>query len=449
MVPPSRQLAEWCASVELVDVTAKMRALVPMRLLDTVGLVIASSGTEAVNAARSVAQNLSGHAESTVIASARRLPSSSAALVHGVAAHCHDFDDTFTESVVHAGSVVIPTAIAVSEALDADDADFCVAIAVGYEIAARIGAVAGRRFHARNMHATGLVGPLIAAAVAGRLRRYTPEKISWAMGLAASMSGGIRAYAKDGGWSKWLHVGWAAHGGILAVDLAGSGFRGPEYVLDGGSDLYSAMLCGDRVDRSALLADLGRIWKGTEADFKYYPCAHVIHPFIDALLTILREHQLHAANVKSIECTIAPWAAAIVCEPADAKLRFTTELEAIGSLPYQLSVAALDRGVGLEALHEKTRTRADIAEFARRISYRKDESLGRAFDGQVEVHTNSGQTYSRRAALPANDVNKLQDKFIGLVEPILGRTFACDAAARLLESPDWRSAVDLFRCVQS
>jgi 2-methylcitrate dehydratase PrpD len=450
MSPLGRQLAEWCAGVELVDVADELRALAPMRLLDTVGLIMAGSATAAVKTARSVAEGLGGRAESTVIGSAHRLPSSSAALVHGVAAHCHDFDDTFPESVVHPGSVVIPTAIAVSEVMDADNADFCAAIAVGYELAARIGAAAGRRFHARNMHATGFVGPLVAAAVAGRLRRLVPQQISWAMGLSASMSSGIRAYSKDGGWSKWLHVGWAAHGGILAADLAARGFRGPEYVLDGGSDLYSAMLYGDAVDRSALLTDLGRTWRATEAEFKYYPCAHVIHPFTNALLTLVGEHDLHADDIDAIECTIAPWAAAIVCEPADAKLRFTTELEATGSLPYQLSVAVLDGNVGLNALHSTTRNRTDIAEFARRISYRKDESCGREFGGQIEIRTKSRQTYACDAILPANDVSKLRDKFIGLVEPVLGPISAVDAAARLLESPaDWRSAVDLLRSVKT
>ena len=68
---------------------------------------------------------------------------------------------------------------------------------------------------------------------------------SLVLGLAACMSGGLRAFAVDGGWSKWLHVGWAAHGGIVAAQMAAHGFRGPEHVLDGGYDLYSALLHGD------------------------------------------------------------------------------------------------------------------------------------------------------------------------------------------------------------
>lgn len=450
MQPIARQLAEWCADAAETDIPAEVSRLLPLRMLDTMGLIVAGSATEAVKAARVLAETLGGAAQSTVIGSSQQLPACAAALVHGVAVHCHDFDDTFADSVVHPGSIVVPTAIAVAEASGAANADFRAAVTVGYEVAARLGAVAGRRFHARNMHATGLIGPIAAAVTAGRLRRLAPERISWAIGLAASMGGGIRAYARDGGWSKWLHVGWAAHGGIMAADLAAGGFRGPEYVLDGGSDLFSVMLHGEALDRTPVLSGLGKVWSGAAAEFKYYPCAHVIQPFIEAVLAIVRDNNLQGADIAEIECTIAPWAAAIVCEPTEAKLNFVTELEAIGSLPYQLSVAVLERRVGLEALREETRGRADVADFATRIKYRKETSLGRGFDGAVRVRTLSGREFVASATLAGNDGKKVREKFEGLVAPILGAEPAGAMADRLLECPaDWRAAVDLLRAVPS
>lgn len=258
----------------------------------------------------------------------------------------------------------------------------------------------------------------------------------------------IRAYARDGGWSKWLHVGWAAHGGIIAADLAARGYRGPEYVLDGGSDLYSVMLHGHSVDRALLLDRLGKVWKGASAQFKYYPCAHVIQPFIEAALALVRDHNLQAGEITGIECTIAPWAAAIVCEPPEAKLRFATELEAIGSLPYQVSVAVIERRVGLNALHENVRMRADIAAFARRITYRKDAALGRGFDGSIAIRTVSGRRYTMPARLAKNDPAKVREKFEGLAEPVFGAAVSRVFAERLLQPPgDWRVMVDLLRAV--
>lgn len=442
----SRRLANWCAQLRSGDAPDAVRAQLPLRVLDTVGLVVAGSATPAGEFARDYVRCQAGAAQSTLCGSQDRVPPAMAALVHGVAAHCRDFDDTFVDSVVHPGSVIVSTALALAEARTSSTEDFSAALLAGYEVAARIGAVAGRRFHAHSLHATGVVGPIAAAAAAGRILGLNGEQIAWAMGLASSMSGGLMAFLADGGWSKWLHVGWAAHGGIIAAELASRGFRGPERVLDGGHDLYSALLHQESIDRSALSADLGSRWSGAKAEVKYYPCAHVIQPYIDAVLTLVARHGLRAADIAAIDCVIAPWAADIVCVPREAKLRFDTELEVIASLPYQLAVAAIDRRVDLGALEASSRGRADLRELAGRINHRIDPSFGRTFDGSVEIHMRSGARHAMKAVLADTDVLKLKQKFVSLLAPSRGEAQAQDAAAALLQpgAPDWRVAADIL-----
>lgn len=442
---PSRDLAEWSASLTWDRIPVGVRASLPLRLLDTVGLILVGTQTEAVRVAHQFVASNQGHPQSSVCGYPHRVSASSAALVHGIAAHCRDFDDGFMDSVVHPGSVVIPTALALAEARDASDEAFATAIVAGYEIAQRVGAVAGRRLHARNLHPTGIIGPIAAAATASFLLGSTAEQTSWAMGLAASMSGGLRAFAVDGGWSKWLHVGWAAHGGIVAAQMAAHGFRGPEHVLEGGYDLYSALLHGDTVDRSGLITGLGMVWKGEEARFKYYPCAHVIQPYIDAFLSLADQYDLRPVNIIEIECVIAPWAAAVACEPREDKLTPVTELAAIGSLPYQLAVAAMDRHVGLSALEATMRERADIRELASRIVHRVDDELGHDFDGEIRVRMSDGACHVRKAVAGAVDSDKVRQKFIDNVGPILGSEEAIAAAAVCGAGGfTWRWAVALF-----
>lgn len=442
--PAALQLADWCARLTWADVPAAVREHVPLRVLDTVGLILAGADTPAVAAARAYAQQQGGSAQATLIGSNDRLPASLAALVHGTAAHCRDFDDTFVDSVVHPGSVVVPTALALAQAHDVAPDEFATAIVAGYEVAARIGAVAARRFHARALHATGVVGPIAAAATAGRMLQLDAERIGWAMGLAASMSGGLMAFIVDGGWSKWLHCGWAAHGGIVAAALASRGFRGPAHVLDGGHDLYAALLHGETVDRTGLTDALGRDWRGDAAQFKYYPCAHVIQPYISALLALRAEHGLGAAAVDAIECTIAPWAAAIVCEPREAKLQFESELAAIASLPYQLAVALLDGDVGLHALSEQARSRADVAALAARITHRNDPQLGRTFDGSLTIHTADGRHLSATAITPDIDAAKVRSKFAANAAARLSSVAVARALTTIPASIDWRPAAQVL-----
>ncbi|MCW5772788.1 MAG: MmgE/PrpD family protein, partial [Rhodospirillaceae bacterium] len=128
------------------------RAFVPLRVMDTLGLILAGADTEAARIAADYAHAQGGAGSAASFVAPRRWPAAQAALVHGVAAHCRDFDDTFTDSVVHPGSMVVSAALAAGEAAGAAPGDIGCAILAGYEVAARLGTVAGRRFHARGLH---------------------------------------------------------------------------------------------------------------------------------------------------------------------------------------------------------------------------------------------------------------------------------------------------------
>ena len=246
-LPGARVLADWVSGLRWADVPAAQHPLIGLRVLDTLGLILAGAPTEAAAAARQVAARQGVSDEAGIVPGRGRAAAAWAAFVHGVTAHCRDFDDTFQDSVVHPGSVVVPTALAVGESCGADGNEIAAAIVAGYEVAARLGSIAGRRFHRRGLHATGVIGPFAAAAAAGRLMRLDGAAIADAFGLAGSMAGGLMAFIADGSWSKWLHAGWAAHGGIVAAQLAAQGFRGPAGVLDGRHNLYAALLAGEDV----------------------------------------------------------------------------------------------------------------------------------------------------------------------------------------------------------
>jgi 2-methylcitrate dehydratase PrpD len=162
------------------------------------------------------------------------------------------------------------------------------------------------------------------------------------------------------------------------------------------------------------------------------------------VLDLAREHRLGPDDVERITCAIAPWAAAIVAEPREAKLRFDTELEAIASLPYQLAVALIEGQVGLEALSAQARARTDYHALALRIEHRNDPTLGRGFDGEVELLTRTGQIHRRRAGAAGTDQDKLVSKFIRLVEPVQGLDVARAAAQRLLAADGWREALRML-----
>jgi 2-methylcitrate dehydratase PrpD len=407
----AERLAAWSAGLAWGDVPGDQRPLVGLRVLDTVGLVLAGYETQAARAAFAIGRRQGGTAESALLLTGERTSAAVAALVHGTIAHCRDFDDTFLDSVVHPGSTVVAAALAVGEAERRPDEEIAAAILVGYEAAARIGAAAGRRFHARGFHATGIVGPLAAALVAARLYRLSPEATADALGLAASMSGGLLAFVDDGAWSKWLHVGWSAHGGIVAAQLAAQGFRGPRGVLDGRHNLFAAFIDLPAPGAEALCGDLGRRWAGGAAHFKYYPCAHVIQPYIDAAIALRERHGVEPAMIERVTCAIAPWAVPIVCTPRSPKLRPASDMDAIASLPYQVAVGLADGRVDLDALGPACRERREVLDLAARIEHLADESLGQGFDGSIAIALKSGELLASAAVSAPPDGARLIAKF--------------------------------------
>ena len=442
-------LARWSTSLSWRAIPEAGRALVPLRVLDTLGLIAAGAGTDATRAAAGMARDQGGAGTASLLTGSAPafVPAASAALVHGVAAHCRDFDDTFPDSVVHPGSVVVTAALAAGEAAGAAPDDIGAAIVAGYEVAARIGAVAGRRFHARGLHATGVVGPIAAAATAARASGLSAAETASAMGLAASMSGGLMAFQADGAWSKWLHAGWAAQGGVVAAALAARGFRGPRTALDGPGNLFAALLAGETCDLGMLTRDLGTAWRGAGAQFKYHPCAHVIQPYIDAALSLRRAHGLASRDIESVHCPIAPWAAPIVCVPRDAKLAPATELDAIASLPYMVAYAIAEGRVTLEALSEAARGRKDLHALAAQIVHEEDAALGRGFDARVEIRLRGGPVYTATADAAALQPDRLTAKFIANTEPLLGAVRAREAVEHLaaMTAPDPKSLAAIMR----
>jgi 2-methylcitrate dehydratase PrpD len=369
---------------------------------------------------RAFADANSGAGATVLITGGQTLPST-AALVHGSLAHARDFDDTYIDSVVHPGSTVIAAALAASEGADAPFDALTTTIVAGYEIAARLGMVAGRGFHARGFHATGIVGPIAAAAVAGHLMRLDASRLADAMGLATSMSSGLLAFLGDGGWSKWMHTGWSAHGGLIAAQLADTGFRGPRQGLDHRFGLYGTFLGNIDVDLSALGDGLGSVWQGATAQAKLYPCAHVIQPYIDAGLT-LREEKLAVENIASIRCVMAPWAMPIVGEPRDTKIAPRNDLEAIASLPFMLAAALIEGRVDLATLAPATIHNTEILALACRVACVADPSLGAGFDGRMEIVRRDGQTLSRAVGLtPPNEAQ--------IIAKFRANTAACPQAA--------------------
>src|SRR6266550_6993780 len=82
---------------------------------------------------------------------------------------------------------------------------FLTALALGFEVSARIARTAVGLETVRGFHNPGTQGPFGAAVAVGKLYGFDEARLTDALGIAGSSSAGLLEFAWSGGDTKRLH----------------------------------------------------------------------------------------------------------------------------------------------------------------------------------------------------------------------------------------------------
>lgn len=342
----SRQLTHKVRSIRFADIPADIRACGRMHFLDAIGVGLAAAGIGVGAPYLKVAETLGGSGRASVLGSSLRRDAATAALLNGGLIHSLEFDDTHTGSIVHGSAVLAATALAIGQETGASGEQMLRTYILGWEVLVRMGLAAPGAFQARGFQVTSVCGTLVAALQAAELLGLDAERTVAAFGIALSQASGVFEFLTNGSSVKSMHPGWAAHAGIVATRLAEAGLTGPETALEGRMGLFQQFTDDGTaaVERfAAALETLGRDWHIVDAAYKFLPCCHYIHPYVEALDQL---GPVAPAEIASIHCLVAPGAAQIICEPWSLKQSPTTGHEARWSLPIVLAARLIDGAVG-------------------------------------------------------------------------------------------------------
>lgn len=318
-----------------------------------------------------------------------------AALANGTLAHALEFDDTHTGSVMHPGAVVVPTALAVAAETGAPGHDVLDAIVAGYEAAIRLGELSPGTFQTRGFQGTAILGPFVAALVAGRLRRLDPELVIAAWGVAGSMASGINEFHRDGSKVKQLHPGWAAHNGLRSLELAEFGATGPRSVIEGRAGIF-ASFAGVEVNLDPILDGLGERVRIGEVSTKPYPVCHCIHAPLDAWFRLdERLGGVEPESIRRLTCLIPEWYVGVIVEPVEVKRVPSTPYMARFSLVSAMARAVLDGTFGPDSFAAGSFTQPEVRRLAERIDHRVEAfpEFPEFFPGGVEVELADGTVH--------------------------------------------------------
>ena len=350
----AEQLGEVAFQITQNGLSDELRRESARRVLDVIGNSLAAKDQAATEVVRNVVLAWEGPADSFAIG-AGKLPAAAAALLNGTLAHAMDFDDTHLPSVLHPSASVVPAALAVGAKLKSKPTDVMDAIAFGIEVTCRLGMAGYDKklgnsvFFERGLHATSICGTLGAATAAAMLYKLSAAQITSAIGIASSMGAGLLEANRTGGTVKRMHCGWAAHGGVVAAELAKAGLTGPPTVIEGRFGFMQAY-CGDQVNLAELTDGLGTSWVLPGLFFKPYPCNHFTHTGIDAARR-MKANGITPDQIERLELGVPTPVLRTIAEPREAKIKPESGYHAAFSGPYTVA-AAFYRDHGLGLFHE-------------------------------------------------------------------------------------------------
>jgi 2-methylcitrate dehydratase PrpD len=394
-VPPlARVAAERLCAIRFEDVPAAVIEAAKDRFLDQLGVGVVASTLAAARALSEAVPRLGGAGgTSTALGLREPLPAASAALRNGALMHALEFDGTHVASIVHAGSVAAPAALALTEQMGASGPALLRAFVLGCELHIRLGLAAPGRFQARGFQLTSVGGPFASAVTAGLLLDLPADKLTHALGIAGSQASGVFEFVFEGATVKGLHPGWAAHAGVVAAELARAGMTGPATILEGPYGFFRAYADAPDAPEKLreLLGGLGREWYLPEMAIKQYPCCHYIQPFLECLDRLIGQG-LDPRAVRELCCEVPRGEEFLICEPWARKLNPGSAYEAKFSLPYALAALMVDRRIAVETFEGPARS--DLTAAARRISWKPmvDGGFPERYRARITVTTEAGET---------------------------------------------------------
>ncbi|MDQ8727844.1 MmgE/PrpD family protein [Bradyrhizobium sp. LHD-71] len=297
----TRDLAQFAAALTYDEIPPDVIAHIKLCILDGLGAGLYGAQLPWTKRVQAMVLNEGATPRAFMWGTGRKVSVAQAALVNSTAGHGFEMDDIHKESILHPNSLAVPSTFAWAQGHPdrPNGRELLTAVVAGCEVGIRVGNAATMSLFLRGFHPQGTSGVFVSAAACGRLAGLAPDQLQHALGIAGSMAAGLMA-AQEGAMVKRLHAGRAAQGGVQAVMLAAEGFTGITDVIEAG---YGGFLSSFSASPNAakITAGLGHTWETRNIGFKMYPNVTSIHSALDGFEAIMRENNLDADSIDSVD----------------------------------------------------------------------------------------------------------------------------------------------------
>lgn len=438
----TKTLAAHLAAARFGDLSQVARHAARRGVLDWIGCALAACRHPTVTTLIDVLAETGGRPQATVLGRSLKLGLTEAPLANGQMGHLLDFDDTHMGGVVlHTSSPVLAALLALAERTPVSGADLMLAYAVGFEAGVRSGRTAPGH-HKGGWHLTGTLGSIAAGAACGKLIGLDAQRLTHAIGIAATQAGGMQQ--NRGTMCKSFHAGKAAANGVLAALLAERGFDSSQGIIEGKrgfSRIYSDVAAPEQLTQG-----LGDGWLIESNGHKPYACGVVLHPLIDAVIAVRERARIALDAVSEIALRVHPLVLSItnVVEPSSG-------LQSKFSFRHSAAVALADGAAGIAQYSDARAADRKVAALRRKVQAVADDTL-RKDEAYATVVVGSARHEAHIAHASGTTDNPMSDaaieaKFLANATPAIGEERARAVGERVWSLETCRDVRELIALV--
>jgi 2-methylcitrate dehydratase PrpD len=395
----TEKLAQFVVGTRWEDLPKEVAHQAKRSLVNFFAVALTGCRTETFEIALALLTAFSGGKQATLIGRRERIDALSAAFLNAAGANVLDFCDTHVPTAIHPTAPLAPALLALAELQRVSGRDLLLALVLGDEVECRIGLAMSPAHYNKGWHITSTCGVFAAATGVGKLLALSPVQMVWALGTAATQSGGLCECL--GTPAKSVSVGNAARNGLWSALLAAKNFTGPAEPLNGAQGYYNALGAAPKL--SCLTDGLGESWEIMKTSYKPYPCGFVVHPVLDCVLDWRRTNP--GAEVTKIKVAGNPLLGIRTDRP-----KISTSAQSQVSVQHAVAAALITGKAGVEQFADSCVNDPKVQALRGKVEVLRDEKFA-TVAAAVEIATADGKVHKlSTAAARGSDDNPMSDK---------------------------------------
>ena len=424
-------------------------------ILDTLAAMVSGSKLLPGLQAISYVKTLGGTKEAAVVGSRVLTNAVNAALANGMLAHADETDDSHSPSLTHPGCGIVSAALAMAERERRDGTAWLRAVALGYDVSARMSLALGSVAFSRVGHMTHCFGPTFgAAAASAALACLNSSQVRYVLSYAAQQASGLSSYARDQDHIEkaFDFGGMAARNGVTAATMVAAGCTAVDDIFTGDRNFFSVYDESKRIDRppmpEILVRDLGKTYEIVNTNIKRWSVGSPIQAPLDSLYELIRRENITAESIDKVVVRVYA---------AGAKVTNNREMPNI-CMQHMCALMLTDGIVTYDSTHDDQRMKdSKVLAMRKRIELIGDDELEKLRPekhGIIDILLKDGRhLYHHTRAVRGTVQNpmtraEVDEKCYHLMAPVLGRKKAralCDGIWNVEEIEDVRELRSLLQ----